>query len=55
MPLVTYRLGTMSFSRALMSFGCHSMCFMHLGGFLKQPSEFAWDVTCLDCYRSGAR
>ena len=34
MPLVTYRLGTISFSRALMSFGCHSMCFMHLGGLL---------------------
>ena len=34
MPLVTYRLGTVLPGRVLMSFECHSMVYMHLGGLL---------------------
>ena len=34
MPLVAYHLGMVLPGRALMSFGCHSMVSMHLGGML---------------------
>ena len=34
MPLVAYHLGMVLPGRALMSFGCHSMVSMHLGGLL---------------------